>query len=52
MALICIACVMTGFITLQGDHDLDAPSEDVIELRETVKALDEKIDELRKLLEE
>ncbi len=31
---------------------MDAPSEDVLELRETIKALDEKIDELKKLLEE
>ena len=50
--LLSIACIMTGFIMQQGDSDLDAPSEDVLELRETVKALDEKIDELKKLLEE
>ena len=52
LILLCIACIMTGFIMSQGDEDLNAPSEDVIELRETVKALDEKIDELKKLLEE
>ena len=52
LILLCIACIMTGFIMKQGDNDLNAPSEDVIELRETVKALDEKIDELKKLLEE
>ena len=52
LILLCIACIMTGFIMQQGDNDLNAPSEDVIELRETVKALDEKIDELKKLLEE
>ena len=52
MALLGIACVMTVVIMTQGDNDLNAPSEDVIELRETVKALDEKIDELKKLLEE
>ena len=50
--LLSIAGVMTGFIMNQGDDDLKAPSEDVLELRETVKALDEKIDELKKLLEE
>jgi hypothetical protein len=52
LVLLCIACIMTGYIMQQGDNDLNAPSEDVIELRETVKALDEKIDELKKLLEE
>ncbi|MBT3284056.1 hypothetical protein HN807_02965 [Candidatus Bathyarchaeota archaeon] len=52
LALLGIACVMTVVIMTQGDNDLNAPSEDVIELRETVKALDEKIDELKKLLEE
>ena len=52
LILLCIACIMTGYIMTQGDNDLDAPSEDVLELRETVKALDEKIDELKKLLEE
>lgn len=50
--LLSIAGIMTGYIMNQGDNDLDAPSEDVLELRETVKALDDKIDELKKLLEE
>ena len=52
MILLGIACFMTMVIMSQGDDDLNAPSEDVIELRETVKALDDKIDELKKLLEE
>ena len=52
MVLLGIACFMTIIIMNQGDDDLNAPSEDVIELRETVKALDQKIDELKKLLEE
>lgn len=50
--MLSIAGIMTGHIMNQGDNDLDAPSEDVLELRETVKALDDKIDELKKLLEE
>ena len=52
MILLGIACFMTIFIMNQGDDDLNAPSEDVLELRETVRSLDEKIDELKKLLEE
>jgi hypothetical protein len=52
LALLGIACAMTIVIMNQGDNDLNAPSEDVLELRETVKTLDEKIDELKKLLEE
>ena len=52
MVLFGIACAMTMYIMKQGDDDLNAPSEDVLELRETVKSLDEKIDELKKLLEE
>ena len=52
MILLGIACFMTMYIMNQGDNDLNAPSEDVLELRETVKSLDEKIDELKKLLEE
>ena len=52
MVLFGIACAMTIYIMNKGDNDLNAPSEDVLELRETVKSLDEKIDELKKLLEE
>ena len=52
MILLGIACFMTIFIMNQRDDDLNAPSEDVLELRETVRSLDEKIDELKKLLEE
>jgi len=43
---------MTMVIMDRGDAALDGPSEDVLELRETVKSLDEKINELKKLLEE
>lgn len=52
LILIGIACAMTIVIMNQSEAVQEGPSEDVIELRETVKALDEKIDELKKLLEE
>ncbi len=52
MILLSIACFMTIMIMNQEDEALNGPSEDVLELRETVRSLDEKIDELKKLLEE
>jgi hypothetical protein len=52
LALLGIACAMTIVIMKQEDTNEYGPSEDVLELRETIKTLDEKIDELKKLLEE
>ena len=52
LILLGIACGMTIVIMNQEDTNEYGPSEDVLDLRETVKTLDEKIDELKKLLEE
>lgn len=52
LVLLAIACAMTVIIMNQEETSGYAPSEDVLELRETVNALDDKIDELKKLLEE
>jgi hypothetical protein len=52
LILLGIACFMTVMIMDQGATELDCPSEDVLELKETVISLNDKIEELKNLLEE